>query len=49
VLSHPYSAVHNLENISDPTPGVTNQVDDYSHIIWLGFPSLGPATVIKFY
>ena len=42
-----YSVEHNLEDLSDFTIGVTNQVDDYSNIIWLGVDSY-QGTVIKF-
>jgi hypothetical protein len=38
---------HNLEDLSDFTTGFTNQVDDYSHIVWVGFS--GPGMVLKFY
>ena len=41
------SVEHNLEDVTDPTPGVTNQVDDYSNIIWLGVDSY-QGTVIQF-
>lgn len=41
--------MHYIDDPGQPGPGgPTNVVDDYSHVIWLGFPPLSSGTVIKF-